>query len=781
MASINLGRVGYVHKGAYDPAAVYEKYDVVFYDHGSFLYIGESASGHSPLDPAYWQAMLDPAEMNAATQAALEAAERAENVASLDWDKMIPALTTPFSVKGGSVTCYPVSDALLKVTTRFYPRQEGKGEASPSNIRPVLPETELAFTHVKNGNAETHEHHLTNPSYGGAFLWYNGMVAENGVYKILNGQELGSDWAGWCLQTGDVAAQRYFYINIEARKGLDALDNVEEDGAIMSHFANKPEIRTSNTVQGFRFYNVRDGYTAHARLVVRPNMADFIGGSDAETLQNWKNWLAGQEAQGTPVQIAYQMMAGVAKKEGDGMEIRAGKGENRFQNNWRGDILTVSGPLDPAYQNAQQDERIEALEESAVSGGGSYTLPIATAETLGGVKVGDGLVVDADGKVSAEVKKEDVDKLSEEIDKLSGKEESIEVKIEATANDIIDGNFIGSNNEMWTSESYVCTKPIPISFNPGETLTVRCTIIGNAALVFLDNTQNVVLAINGTNASAHGITADVNLQIISISMPENAKYIRMSGLKTTAVTLKEPYTKPSDFWVSGLKTTNMSDMVAALESKVVALGDYIHEADLLYGKKLAVCGDSITEATNPDGGYFANYAEIVAARHNMSVYKDGKGGSTMTNIEGNIPPFSAERYLNVPSDFDILTIWFGWNDASYATIGTIDDTEDTTFYGAYKKVLEHFITTYPTKKIGLIVPYGNASIDPFRVAVRALSETYGVPCLDLADGKQCSLLWGTANAAQEARRAALTYDGTHPNQVGHEYLSTMYEEFIKRL
>ena len=374
-----------------------------------------------------------------------------------------------------------------------------------------------------------------------------------------------------------------------------------------------------------------------------------------------------------------------------------------------------------------------------------------------------------------------VTKLSEEIGKLSGNEDAIEVMIEATDSDIIDGHFVGSDNATTAGEAYVCTKPIPISFNPGETLTVRCTIIGNAALVFLDNTQNVVLAINGKNAADHGITASVNLQIISIGMPENAKYIRMSGLKTATVAMKEPYTKPSDLWVSGLKTTSMSNMVAALESKVVALGDYMHGADLLYGKKLAVCGDSITEATNPDGGYFANYAELVAERHAMTVYKDGKGGSTMTNIESNIPPFSAERYLNVPADYDILTIWFGWNDASYATIGTIDDAEDTTFYGAYKKVLEHFITTYPTKKIGLIVPYGNASVEPFREAVRNLSEMYGVPCLDLADGKQCSLLWGTANAAQEARRAALTYDGTHPNQAGHEYLSTMYEEFIKRL
>jgi len=235
-----------------------------------------------------------------------------------------------------------------------------------------------------------------------------------------------------------------------------------------------------------------------------------------------------------------------------------------------------------------------------------------------------------------------------------------------------------------------------------------------------------------------------------------------------------------------LRVNSVSDFSVKIEKlgeDGLAFGkteDFARTSNTLYGKKLACVGDSITEATIPDGGYFKNYAEVVAERNEMSVYKDGKGGSTMANTEGH-NPFCVDRYLAVPSNFDILTIWFGWNDAAYSQVGTINDTDDTTYYGAYKKVLEHFITTYPTKKIGLIVPYGNESVEPFREAVRKLSEMYGVPCLDLADGKQCSLLWGTANAAQQARRAALTYDGTHPNQAGHEYLSTMYEEFIRRL
>lgn len=198
----------------------------------------------------------------------------------------------------------------------------------------------------------------------------------------------------------------------------------------------------------------------------------------------------------------------------------------------------------------------------------------------------------------------------------------------------------------------------------------------------------------------------------------------------------------------------------------------------LKGKTLVCCGDSITEAINPAGGYFTNYAELVAERLGMICYKDGVGGSTMAYGKGK--SFSIGRYLNVPA-FDYLTIWFGWNDAAYSELGTIDDVGNETFYGAYKMVLEHLITNNPTKKIGIIVPYGSDAVNPFAQAVRELSDMYGVPCLDLKNHNKCSLLWGTANAAQLARRAALTYDGTHPNQDGYDYLSNMYEQFLLSL
>ena len=199
---------------------------------------------------------------------------------------------------------------------------------------------------------------------------------------------------------------------------------------------------------------------------------------------------------------------------------------------------------------------------------------------------------------------------------------------------------------------------------------------------------------------------------------------------------------------------------------------------VLCGKHLVCCGDSITEAVNPDGGYFANYAEIVAERHGMTCTKDGVGGSTMAYGQGKT--FSTERYLNIP-EFDYLTIWFGWNDAAYSELGTIEDEDNSTFYGAYRLVLKHLVVNNPTKKIGLIVPYGDEVVEQYAQAVREISILYGIPCLDLQNHNKCSLVWGSENEVQLARRNALTYDGTHPNQAGHDFISTMYESFLLSL
>ena len=208
----------------------------------------------------------------------------------------------------------------------------------------------------------------------------------------------------------------------------------------------------------------------------------------------------------------------------------------------------------------------------------------------------------------------------------------------------------------------------------------------------------------------------------------------------------------------------------------------LQNSNFLRGKKIGTAGDSITKGINPNDGIFVNYGELVADRNGMTYRNYGIPGSTLSNVVDK-NPFCVDRYLAMDNDLDYLTIWFGWNDSAYSTLGAITDTVDTTFYGAWNKVLPALIQKYPFGKIGLIVPY--LTNTDMQQAVRNISKKYGVPYLDL-ESTNVPMIWlrndaDVDTAIEDFRRGTFTYDGTHLNQNGYNYMSTFYEIFLRSL
>lgn len=324
-----------------------------------------------------------------------------------------------------------------------------------------------------------------------------------------------------------------------------------------------------------------------------------------------------------------------------------------------------------------------------------------------------------------------------------------------------NNGYFGSDGIVASSPSIITPISEPIKMLAGDTL-----VINPDALVLKVATYNYL---NGryTRQSSTDYT-----EITTITF-DTETYITFQFSKNPsgAVTPSEftGYIKAQTTWLNKIHDNT---------ARIVMLENASASGNYLSGKKLVACGDSITAAANPSGGHFDSYAKLTAMRNGMEFEVNAVSGSTMTNVTGK-NPFCVDRYQQIPEDADYITIWFGYNDGAYAQVGTINDTEDTTFYGAYKKVLDYLVSQYPTKKIGIIVPY--MSDTTFQVAVRNISEMYGIPCLDLPNGNQCSCVWGDANSVQTARKSALTYDNTHPNQDGHEFISTMYEAFLRRL
>ena len=226
-------------------------------------------------------------------------------------------------------------------------------------------------------------------------------------------------------------------------------------------------------------------------------------------------------------------------------------------------------------------------------------------------------------------------------------------------------------------------------------------------------------------------------------------------------------------------------------------------------RKILCCvGDSITEGADMDAAGQTNYPSIeaykwntstkkwgrqeygllmtygyqIAARHNMIFYNGGVSGSTMEAVSGK-NGFSVinGRYTLLPDNIDYLTIFFGWNDAFYGTLGTIDDSENTSFYGGYNVVLPYLINKYPHAKIALIVPFGTTS--SHRQAVRELGNKWGVGVFDMFQGgtplyynKESDIV--VEESIVTSNREKFQANGAHPNFLGHKQIGDMLESFL---
>lgn len=336
--------------------------------------------------------------------------------------------------------------------------------------------------------------------------------------------------------------------------------------------------------------------------------------------------------------------------------------------------------------------------------------------------------------------------------------------------------FVAAGN-VYTNATYYYSDYIPVK--PGETILISGNI--PSAGETYDADRNFVSNI--------GREVDADPNYTKFTIPDGVSYVRVNGFLGEFEDFIA--TPVENFMV--VKGTVFPSEYAEYNNGVPYIKDKFLKLDIpdvtdvtppvspLAGKILVNDGDSITEGSNPNGGFFKNYGELVADRYDMTFHNLGMGGSTLSNVAGNNP--FTERWENIPEILDYLTIWFGWNDQAYSTLGSIDDTVDTTFYGAWNTVLPKLIRKYPQAKIGLIVPYLPSGKEAWQQAVRDVGAKWGIPVLDLTD-KDTPLIWlreGVDPVIGQVRRSIFTYDGTHLNQDGYEYMSTFYEHFLLSL
>lgn len=149
------------------------------------------------------------------------------------------------------------------------------------------------------------------------------------------------------------------------------------------------------------------------------------------------------------------------------------------------------------------------------------------------------------------------------------------------------------------------------------------------------------------------------------------------------------------------------------------------------------------------------------------------------------------RYANIDADADYITIMLGINDKVQGlAVGTLEDSTNTTFCGAFNIAMEHILENHPFAHIGIMVSHGTN--EEIMQATRGIAERWGVPYLDYGSPQVPLMNRYTGRnvcaKAQEIREKnfCVISDGTtptngHPNTAAHEYESTFIEAWLRTL
>ena len=135
---------------------------------------------------------------------------------------------------------------------------------------------------------------------------------------------------------------------------------------------------------------------------------------------------------------------------------------------------------------SQFTQLINALNSGGGGGGGSYTLPIASDTVLGGVKVGNGLSIENDGKLNVNAS------VSSEV-QYSTLEKRIGTWVDGTAlyeKTIIGTIQLGGKNESVLGSKSELLPDANVRFIDSSMTTDTLTITDSLVTTYIDNTEN---------------------------------------------------------------------------------------------------------------------------------------------------------------------------------------------------------------------------------------------------------------------------------------------------
>lgn len=220
----------------------------------------------------------------------------------------------------------------------------------------------------------------------------------------------------------------------------------------------------------------------------------------------------------------------------------------------------------------------------------------------------------------------------------------------------------------------------------------------------------------------------------------------------------------------------------------------------LKGLKINFLGDSITEGVGTSCKE-NTYPEVLKRMAELAEVRNyGMGGTRYAIQKGtearpkndaeDINSFS-ERFNQMDDDADVVVIFGGVNDWGHgdAPLGTFEDRDPETFYGACHYLYSGLMRKYLGKTIVILTPlhalgelnipkakpqgnYGN--LKTYVNIIREVAEFYSLPVLDLY------AVSGLQPAVKEIKEEYVP-DGLHPNDKGNMVIAEKLKAFLEIL
>jgi lysophospholipase L1-like esterase len=330
----------------------------------------------------------------------------------------------------------------------------------------------------------------------------------------------------------------------------------------------------------------------------------------------------------------------------------------------------------------------------------------------------------------------------------------------------------------------IANQNVTAATNLGQSIGINWVIGGIDGTTGINVTANYMLRtpnyIRRTDTLTFNVPSGFSISVIKYVVNSNKYYSYASYSSTFAYSFDPNYSYKFTFVKTG-STTPIADVAGFLRNLVVYISNNSYtnllppttKGSHLINKSCNFVGDSITQQNR--------YVQRVTYNTGVANHNYGVAGCTMA-VNGTNTSLTSQSVVErvtgingntaIP-DAQIWTLEAGVNDWYYnSPLGTITDTVNTTFYGAYNLTIQNILGRPNHPKLILFTllqsnrdNQNNTASTPYKTsdintAIIALANKYSLPYVDL---------WNKGGLNQLNISAATnptTIDGIHPNDLG---------------